>query len=91
MPGNQWPESWLTQNSLKNISSLAQALGTEADTLTSIIEYGQQAGKHNEFHDMSTNLGIQEKTCLDIFCNFICIQNKQEFDQIIKKISSLIN
>ncbi|XGA80217.1 AAA family ATPase [Halomonas sp. CH40] len=64
LPGEAWPEAWLLQANVEFITSLANMLGTDEDWLAEVIEYGLQAGKHDEFHELSKHLGLEKHHCI---------------------------
>lgn len=67
LPGDCWPEAWLIQESLAHITELGLLLDADADWLASILEYGLQAGKHNEFFEISNHLGLEKRQCIQYF------------------------
>lgn len=64
LPSETWPEAWLLQANMEFITSLANILGTDEDWLAEVIEYGLQAGKHDEFHELSKHLGLEKHHCI---------------------------
>lgn len=90
LPGEVWPEAWLLQKAMECLAPLASALSVEQDVLSQIIEYGQQAGKHNEFFEISRNLGMTRGMCLQAFAMVICAQIPDEFSSIAQTASDAI-
>lgn len=91
LPGDAWPELWLLQKSHEVISPLASVLGADINDLTDILEYGLQAGKHNEFHEIAKHIGLEEHSCMQHFTSVICHHLSNEFSPLVDKISSVLN
>jgi len=90
LPGDTWPEAWLVQKAANATETLCGSLGTDADTLSDILEYGLQAGKHNEFFEVSKQLGLDETTCLKLVSQNVCSENAVEFDTLVERISCVL-
>lgn len=90
LPSETWPESWLLTKAQSMLTSLAAVLGTSEDELSSIIDYGEQAGKHNEFYEMGKHLGLDKSKCLLQFTTVIC-PSCSELEGIVEKIEELLN
>lgn len=89
LPGETWPEGWLLQKASEVLQPLAAMLGTEENELEDILEYGLQAGKHNEFFEISNHMGLDAEQCLQHFSTVICQTLPDELSEIqatIKKI-----
>lgn len=91
LPGETWPEAWLIQRASEVLMPLAAVLGTESAELNDILEYGQQAGKHNEFFEMSRHLGLDPKLCLQQFSTVICQTLPDNLTPIVDFIKNLID
>jgi predicted ATPase len=91
LPGDTWPESWLIQKSGEAIDALAAVLSTETATLQEILEYGLQAGKHNELHEMSKHLGLEQGQCLTHFSTVICSQFHEELSELSNLANKWLN
>jgi hypothetical protein len=91
LPGDLWPEIWLVQQASCNIESLAPKLFCEKDVLTDIIEYGIQAGKHNEFYEISKHLGLEREMCLQTFTMEVCQYCMEDLKSIIEKIEKALD
>lgn len=91
LPGDTWPEAWLLQKAHEVVDPLAVALGTDIDELNDILEYGLQAGKHNEFHEVAKHLGLEENSSLQHVTSIICQHLPGEFTEISKEIDSVLN
>ncbi|MDE2594030.1 MAG: AAA family ATPase [Burkholderiales bacterium] len=87
LPGDSWPEAWLVQSAANCPESLAAALNCDVDTLKDILEYGLQAGKHNEFYEISKQLGIDRSMCLQIFSTIVCGVFVTEFEPLVAQVS----
>lgn len=64
MPGDTWPESWLVSTASACLADVCSALNCEKDSLHDALEYGLQAGKHNEVFEVSKHLGLEKGSCL---------------------------
>ena len=91
LPGESWPEAWLVKKSYECIEPLAAMLSCDSDTLKDILEYGQQAGKHNEFFEISKHLGMERDMCLQSFAMVICNSNAEEFTHLISHIEKMLH
>lgn len=60
LPGDTWPEAWLLQVNQEFVESLSDILFTDQNQLAEYLEYGLQAGKHNEFHEIAVQLGLNK-------------------------------
>jgi predicted ATPase len=90
IPGESWPEAWLLQKALECLAPLAEFLSVDKSDLAEIIEYGQQAGKHDEFFEISKHLGMAREMCLQVFAMLVCNQYPEEFAALTKKVSDLL-
>jgi predicted ATPase len=90
LPGETWPEAWLIQRASDVLMPLSAILGTESDALNDILEYGQQAGKHNEFFEISHHLGLDPKLCLQQFSTVICQSLPGELNSIVDRIKKIL-
>lgn len=64
MPGDSWPESWLVSTAATCVTEVCAALKCDQDALQDALEYGLQAGKHNELFEISNHLGLERAACL---------------------------
>lgn len=64
LPGDSWPESWLIQVNQAFVGGLAEMLSADENWLTEVLEYGLQAGKHNEFNELAKQLGLARHQCI---------------------------
>jgi predicted ATPase len=90
LPGDTWPEAWLVQRASEQIAALASAVTCDPDSLNDILEYGLQAGKHNEFYEISRQLGISREMCLQSVAMTVANNFAQEFTSLINHIEDLL-
>lgn len=86
LPGETWPEAWLIQRATECIASLAQSVSCDPDTLKDVLEYGLQAGKHNEFYEIAKQLGVERDMCLQSVAMVVTGTFKQEFEPLISHL-----
>ena len=91
LPGDSWPENWLVQRASDCCDILSQSLSCEEDTLKDILEYGLQAGKHNEFYEISRQLGMERDMCLQMFSAVVCKSYVEELKPIIDHIAQILS
>lgn len=87
LPGDTWPESWLVNEAKNHITDLASYLSCDEDFLCDALEYGLQAGKHNEIHEIAQQLGIGKDACLNAFASVISRAKPSEFGEIVAFIT----
>lgn len=91
LPGDTWPEAWLLQKASEVLDALALLLGAEPDDLQEFIEYGLQAGKHNEFHEVAKHLGLEQPYCLQMFTIAVAQQHGATFAPIGERIAEILD
>ncbi len=91
LPGDTWPEAWIVQKCSENTETLSALTGTEINALVDILEYGLQAGKHNEFFEISKHLGLDRASCLQLFTLHVCQQFKEEFSTLSEKVEQCLD
>lgn len=91
LPGDTWPEAWLVQRATECIPALASAVSCDADALEDVLEYGLQAGKHNEFYEIAKQLGIERDMCLQSVAMVVTSTFKQEFEALISHLTKALN
>ncbi|CAJ0783067.1 ATP-dependent nuclease [Ralstonia chuxiongensis] len=65
LPGDTWPEAWIIETCKANLGATCAALSLESEgEAGDILEYGLQAGKHNEFFEIAKNVGLDKQQCL---------------------------
>lgn len=82
LPGDSWPESWMVQNSKEIPEIIGSALSVNADEVADLMEYGLQAGKHKEFHEISTHIGISRDQVLEKISSALCRSKIEDFNEI---------
>ena len=90
VPGDSWPEAWLVQRASDSAEALAPLLGCDLDSLKDILEYGLQAGKHNEFFEISKQLGMERDMCLQIVTMVVCNSFLHEFNPLIEHVAQVL-
>lgn len=90
LPGDTWPELWLLQKGLEIIDPLAAVLGVPPDDLKDVIEYGMQAGKHNEFYEMSRHLGLDSQYCLQLFTTVVAQHFNHELSHLANGLEKIL-
>lgn len=91
LPGETWPEAWLIQRATECIPTLSQNFSCNSDELKDKLEYGLQAGKHNEFYELARQLGLERDMCLQSVVMVVTNQFKHEFEQITSHIMNVLN
>lgn len=91
LPSDTWPEAWLLHKASDALDQLAAVVGAEPDDLKDHIEYGQQAGKHNEFHEIAIHLGLERAQCLQMFTSVICSTFAHELAPMNEIIDSVLS
>ncbi|MFA0929229.1 AAA family ATPase [Pseudomonas syringae pv. tagetis] len=86
LPGDTWPEAWIVQQAKEQTLLVSDALGLEADKVDEIMEYGLQAGKHNEFFEISSNIGLDKVHCLQLLTKVVCQTSKTELEPLLNFI-----
>jgi len=90
LPGNTWPEAWLVQRAAECIPSLALAVSCEPDLLKDILEYGLQAGKHNEFYEIAKQLGMERSMCIQTVAMTVSVAFSNDFKAIINHVDKAL-
>lgn len=90
LPGETWPEAWLIQQNKEHSSSLAALLVAEENGLVEVMEYGLQAGKHNEFFEISKHLGLEKQQCIQYFMMNLRSSNPNIFNELITAVSEAL-
>lgn len=82
LPGDTWPEAWLLLKGVEILAVLSEVLNVEENELEDFIEYALQAGKHQEFHELQMQLGLDRQACLQHFATSIVKNFPEDFTQI---------
>lgn len=91
LPGDTWPEAWIVQKCRESIDNLSSLTGTEIDSLEDYLEYGLEAGKHNEFHEIGKHLGLNDEDILNRCCINVNQCHSEEFQELINVIEDKLN
>lgn len=86
LPGESWPESWIMTKCQNYIKPLSLLFGSDTDAFSDALEYGVQAGKHQELRELAKNVGLDRLTCLSLISNFIGREESDEFTDIVEAI-----
>lgn len=90
LPGDTWLEAWIVQKNIETSQTLAQQVDADEDELCEFLEYGLQAGKHNEFYEIAEQLGFDELQCIQILTSNIKQNFEPEFHEIFTKIETAL-
>jgi len=88
LPSDTWPESWIIETSKNSTKQLAAHLKTTEASLKDIIEYGLEAGKHNEFYEIGKHTSLTREEVLSLFCLNIAQNHATPFSTIIDMITN---
>jgi predicted ATPase len=86
LPGNTWPEAWIIQKCMEVPAVVSAALDLEEDRVLEILEYGLQSGKHNEFFEIASHIGLDKEQVLQQMCRVI----SKEFSGDLKPTRDLV-
>jgi len=90
LPGDLWPEAWLLQANQEFVGGLAEIFSADEGWLADVIEYGLQAGKHNELHELSKHLGLDRSQCLQALVMNIKNNSPEAFDPLVLAIEGAL-
>lgn len=90
LPGDTWPEAWIVQKGFGCIETLSNLTSADADNLNDVLEFGLQAGKHNEFFEISKSIGLDRSACLQLFTLSVCQRFSEEFKPIVSQIEEML-
>lgn len=91
LPGDTWPEAWIIQKSSESLESLSLLIGSDTDTVSDVLEYGLQAGKHNEFFEISKHIGLEQSHCLQLLSTNIGQRFSDEFVYLNNRVRSMLD
>lgn len=91
LPGNTWPEAWIVQGAKECIAKLSAALLADVDSVSDILEYGLQAGKHNEFYEIAKHLGLNRDQCLQVFASVVCEVRVEDFKELAGAVQARLD
>lgn len=83
LPGDSWPESWMVQKCKEISAAVGTSLAVEADEVSDLMEYALQAGKHSEFHEISTHIGIPRDQVLNKISAVLFREYPHEFSELV--------
>lgn len=90
LPGEAWPEAWLIQANLEFVHDLGKLLDAESNWLSDILEYGLQAGKHNEFYEMAKHIGLEKHQCIQFFMTNLRSCAPNAFQALIDRVKGAL-
>ncbi len=90
LPGDTWPEAWIVQKCSECIDTLSGLTECDVDSLSDVLEYGLQAGKHNEFFEISKNLGLDRSYCLQLLAKCVFQHYPDDFIELTTRISKAL-
>lgn len=91
LPGSTWPEAFLIQKCKEKLDLTKETLGLEnEDDAAEFLEYGLQAGKHSEFHEISNHVGLSSEDCAKKMAELVTKNFSNDFSEIMKKIQSFL-
>jgi predicted ATPase len=83
LPGDTWPEAWIIQKCKDALTATTSALSLDDEGVTSeYLEYALQAGKHNEFFEISQNVGLDKNNCLRLLTKIVTEKYSDEFSNV---------
>lgn len=82
LPGESWPEAWIVQKCKGVPEKVAEVFAIDVDEVPEILEYALQAGKHDEFHELSIHVGLSKDQCLQKMAYVVAMAYPAEFDDI---------
>lgn len=89
LPGATWPEAWIIQKCKECLQQTSDALSLDDEGEASeFLEYSLQAGKHNEFFELSNNVGLEKANCLKLLTEVVSSQFSTDFSEVRNLIYS---
>ncbi|PPV05249.1 AAA domain [Xanthomonas bromi] len=83
LPGEAWPEVWMLQKAKQVSDKIGASLSIDQEEVSDLMEYGLQAGKHNEFHEISSHVGLPREKVMDKIAAVICREFQEDFRDIL--------
>lgn len=74
------------QKNQEAIKELAKLVNSDSDSLSEVLEYGLQAGKRNEFYEISKHLGLERDHCLQLFTTNLMQCFEAEFISLTNRL-----
>lgn len=90
LPGDTWPEAWIVKKCVENITPLSKFFRLDEDELAQILDYGQKAGKHNEFYEISNHLGIDKHDCQQQLATHVCQNFADDCLPVVKFVENIL-
>lgn len=92
LPSNTWPEAFIIQKCKEALTETKEILSLEDENdAAEFLEYALQAGKHSEFHEISTHVGLSVEDCAKKLTDLVTKKFKSEFEEITSKIKSFLH
>ncbi len=88
LPGDSWPESWMVQRAKGVPDIVADALSVDPEDVAELMEYGLQAGKHDEFHEISSHIGISRDLAMEKISSALVRACPGDFNEIREFVAS---
>ena len=89
LPGATWPEAWIIQKCKECLTETAAALSLDGEgDASEFLEYSLQAGKHNEFFELSNNVGLEKAHCLKLLTDVVSSKFPSDFSEMRNSIYS---
>ena len=91
LPSDTWPESYIVQKCKDSLLETKEtlALDDENDAFE-YMEYGLQAGKHNEFFEISSHVGLDADDCAKKLCELVAKKYSNEFSPVKEIVEKLL-
>lgn len=83
LPGTTWPEAWLLTANKPFVASLCEHVSADANVLSDALEYGLQAGKHNELAELSGHLGLAPNQCVQALMLNLRGRSPEVFSELV--------
>ncbi|WP_206360258.1 hypothetical protein, partial [Pseudomonas viridiflava] len=80
--------AWIVQQAKEQPLLVSEALGLDIDRVDDIMEYGLQAGKHNEFFEIAANVSLDKAHCLQLLTKVVCQTAKLDLDPLLSFIKT---
>lgn len=89
LPGETWPEAWIIQKCKESLAETFSALSLDEEgEVSEFLEYALQAGKHNEFFELSKNVGLEKAHCLKLLTDVVSKAFPDDFTEVRELIYS---
>ncbi|MEE4709130.1 AAA family ATPase [Pseudomonas alliivorans] len=91
LPGKTWPEAWIVLKCGEIPEKVAEALKIDQFNVLEILEYGLQKGKHSEFYEIASHIGLEKSQTIQLLCAVVVNNFPEEFSHLEKKIQSFLD